>query len=113
MTDLGLIITYLLICAAIGACIASPIIHMKNDISKIKNMLMPIVGLVGIILLAIIISPNEVLPEYTNNQGELISSSTSKIIGGCLISFYILSLALIGSILYTEFLYKFFNNGKK
>ena len=113
MTDIGLIVTYLLIGAAIIACIASPIIQMKNDFSKIKKMLLPIVGLISVIIFAIIISPNEVLPEYTNNQGELISASSSKIIGGCLISFYILSLCVICSIMYTEFLYKYFHNGKK
>ena len=79
-----------------------------NDITMI-----PIVALIVIVGISILISPNEVLSDYTNNQGVLISSGTSKIDGGCLITFYILSLITIGLILYSELLYKFFNNGKK
>ena len=113
MTDLGLILAYILIVVTALACIVSPYLRIKNDFKKIKKTIMPIIALIVNVGISILISPNEVLSDYTNNQGGLISSGTSKIVGGCLITFYILSLITIGLILYSEFLYKFFNNGKK
>ena len=113
MTDLGLILAYILIVVAALVCMVSPFLRIKNDFKKIKKTTIPIVALIVIVGISILISPNEVLLDYTNNQGVLISAGTSKIIGGCLITFYILSLITVGLILYSEFLYKFFNNGKK
>ena len=113
MVDFGLILTYLLISITVLACIASPIIQMKNDLNKIKKMTIPILGLLLIIILSVLISSGEVLPNYTDANGQLISSSLSKLVGGSLITFYILSLITISAVLYSEFLYKIFNNGKK
>tara|TARA_B100000427_G_C15396219_1_gene545566 strand:+ start:604 stop:945 length:342 start_codon:yes stop_codon:yes gene_type:complete len=113
MTDLGLILTYIMIGIAVAACIISPILKLKNNPEKIKTMVMPIITLLMIIIISILISSNEVLPHYTDSNGILISSTASKIIGGCLITFYILSIITIGSVVYSEFLYKIFKNGKK
>jgi hypothetical protein len=103
----------MLIGCTIILCIGSPIVRMGNDLPKIKKMLIPIIALLCIVVFSILISSNEVLESYSNNQGVQISPSASKIIGGCLISFYILSIITILSIIYTEFLYKFFKNGEK
>ena len=113
MIDFGLILTYIMIAGTILACVVSPILQIKNDSEKIKKMIIPLIGLVFLISVSILMSSNEVLPEYANSDGALISSTSSKIIGGCLITFYILSLIAIGGVVYSEFLYKFFNNGKK
>ncbi|MBF25808.1 MAG: hypothetical protein CMP49_04755 [Flavobacteriales bacterium] len=113
MVDFGLILTYLLISITILACIASPIIQIKNDMNKIKQMITPVFFLSLIIITSILISSDEVLPNYTDANGQLISSNLSKIVGGSLITFYILSFITICAILYSEFLYKIFNNGKK
>ena len=113
MIDFGLILTYLLIAVATLACIASPILQIKNDSSKLKKLIIPLIGLCLVIGLSILISSGTVLPEYTDSNGVLISSSLSKFVGGSLITFYVLSIITTGSVLYSEFLYKFFNNGKK
>ncbi len=113
MTDFGLILTYIMIAGATLACIASPLLQIKNDAEKMKKMAGPLIGLVLIIIVSILIASNEVLPEYTNSDGTLISANMSKIIGGCLITFYILSAITIISVIYSEFLHKFFKNGKK
>jgi len=113
MIDFGLTLTYLLISVATLVCIASPILQIKNDASKLKKMIIPVIGLCLIIGLSILISSGEVLPEYTDSNGVLISSSLSKFVGGALITFYVLSIITIGSVLYSEFLCKLFNNGKK
>tara|TARA_Y100001954_G_C15628260_1_gene511325 strand:- start:43 stop:384 length:342 start_codon:yes stop_codon:yes gene_type:complete len=113
MTDFGLILTYIMIAGATLACIASPLLQIKNDTKKMTKMAGPLIGLILIIIVSILIASNEVLPEYTNSDGTLISANMSKIIGGCLITFYILSAITICSVIYSEFLHKFFNNGKK
>tara|TARA_B100001250_G_scaffold353956_1_gene327542 strand:+ start:1676 stop:2017 length:342 start_codon:yes stop_codon:yes gene_type:complete len=113
MTDLGLIITYIMIAAAIIACIASPIIQLKNHPEKIKQMMMPLLLLIGIFIFSTLISSNDVLPTYTNSDGALISTNLSKVVGGCLITFYVLAMIAIGSVLYSEVLHKLFKNGKK
>jgi NADH:ubiquinone oxidoreductase subunit 6 (subunit J) len=113
MTDIGLILTYILIFIAAIACCISPLLKMKNNPGEMKKMIMPLMGLILILGLSILIASSEVLPNHTNSQGVLISNTTSKVIGGCLITFYILSIIACGSILYSEFVYKFFKNGKK
>ena len=113
MTDIGLIITYIMVAGATLACVISPILQIENDPKKIKSMAMPLIGLALIIVVSILISSGEVLPEYTNTDGQLISQNMSKVVGGALITFYILSAITILSVLYSEVLYKFFQNGKK
>ena len=113
MTDIGLILTYVLIIVAAAACCISPLLQMKNNPGEMKKMIIPLIGLSLILVVSILIASDEVLPNYTNTQGILISSISSKIIGGCLITFYILSIIACTSIVYSEFLYKFFKNGKK
>jgi len=113
MTDFGLILTYIMIGVAVIACTLSPILQMKNHPKKIKNMFFPLLAFVIIIGISFFIASDEVLANYTNTNGLLISSGLSKIVGGALISFYILSIIAIGSVIYSEFLYKIFKNGKK
>ena len=102
MTDIGLILTYLMIGLAIIACIASPIIQIKNQPGKIKEMIIPIALLFCLFILSTLISSNEVLPEFTKSDGSLISAKVSKVVGGCLITFYILVFVAIGAVIYSE-----------
>ena len=113
MTDIGLILTYILIVVAATACCISPLLKMKNNPGEMKKMIIPLIGFALILGLSILIASSEVLPNYTNSQGVLISNTSSKVIGGCLITFYTLSIIACGSIVYSEFVYKFFKNGKK
>ena len=113
MIDFGLILTYLLVFGAMILCIGSPILQIKSDSKKMKKMIMPIISLLMIILISVLMASSEVLPEYTNSNGMLISTTLSKIVGGSLITFYLLSFIAMGSVIYSEFLHKVFNNGKK
>ena len=113
MIDFGLILTYFLVIGAMILCVGSPILQMKSDSKKMKKMIMPIISLLTIILISVLIASSEVLPEYTNSNGMLISTTLSKIVGGSLITFYLLSFIAMGSVIYSEFLHKVFNNGKK
>jgi len=113
MTDFGLILTYLMISVAVIACIVSPVLQIKNNPQKIKKMTIPIVSVLFIIGLSLLIASNEVLPNHTNSNGDLISTSLSKFVGGSLITFYTLALIAFGSVIYSELLHKLFKNGKK
>ena len=108
MIDFGLTLTYVLIGIAALACILSPILQMKGDVNKVKKMVAPLILLFGIIGVAFFMSSGEVLPEYINSDGVLITESTSKVVGTSLITFYILSAITIGSVLYSEFVTKLF-----
>ena len=101
MTDIGLIITYIMVAGATLACIISPVLQIKNDPEKIKSMAAPLIGLVLIIVISILISSSEVLPAYTNTDGQLISQNMSKVVGGALITFYVLSAITIVGLVYT------------
>ena len=90
MIDFGLILTYCLVSGAMILCIGSPILHMKSDSKKTKKMIMPIIALVLVILISLLIASNEVLAVYTDANGMLISSGLSKLVGGSLITFYLL-----------------------
>ena len=113
MIDFGLILTYLMIGTAVLACIVSPILKIKNDTNKVKQMLTPLLILLGVIGASFFMASGEVLPEFTSSNGTLISSNLSKVVGGSLITFYVLALITIIAVIYSEFLAKFFHNGKK
>ncbi len=113
MTDFGLILTYLMISVAIIACIVSPVLQIKNNPQKIKKMIMPLLSILFILGFSLLIASNEVLPNYTNSNGDLISTGLSKFVGGCLITFYTLALIAFGTVIYSELLHKLFKNGKK
>ena len=113
MTDFGLILTYFMIGVTILACIISPVLQIKNNPTKMRNMLLPVILLAAIFGLSVLISSNEVLSTYSNTNGVTISSTLSKIVGGSLITFYTLSLIAISTVIYSEFLHKLFKNGKK
>ena len=113
MTDFGLILTYVMIIMTVVACLISPILQMRTNPKKITKMLFPLFILLIVFGISYLIANNEVLPTFSNTNGSLISPQLSKIVGGALIMFYILSLTTIGAVVYSEFLHKLFKNGKK
>ena len=49
------------------------------------------------------VSSDEVLSIYTDSNGNLISKGLSKFVGSSLFVFYILSLIVISTVIYSEF----------
>ena len=99
--DILLYGSYLLI--LIGAILAvfMPLIKSLDDP---KSLLKTVVGIVGIVVLFFVaysISSNEVLPKFEANPFNLTPQG-SQVVGGMLITTYVLSLVAIGSILVTE-----------
>ena len=54
MTNLGLILAYILIVVAALACMVSPFLRIKNDFKKIKKIMLPIVVLIVIVGISIL-----------------------------------------------------------
>lgn len=99
LVDIGLYISYALIVVAAIAAVVLPMIQSAGDP---KSLLKSGVGLLGILVvfgIAYAISGNEVLPMYTNFG---VGEAGSKLIGGGLITVYLLAIIAILAIVYTE-----------
>jgi NADH:ubiquinone oxidoreductase subunit 6 (subunit J) len=99
--DILLYGSYLLI--LIGAIVAV-VMPLINSLDDPKSLLKTIVGIVGIVVLFFIaysISSNEVLPKFEADPFNLTPQG-SQLVGGMLITTYVLSLVTIGSIFVTE-----------
>ena len=102
----GLYAAYILLGIAILAAILMPLIQ---SFSNPRALLGALVGVVAIAILFFIgysIAGNEVVPLYVKNN--VTSAVTSKMIGGALITMYILILLALVSIVVTE-ITKIFN----
>jgi NADH:ubiquinone oxidoreductase subunit 6 (subunit J) len=99
--DILLYGSYLLI--LIGAIVAV-VMPLINSLDNPKSLLKTVVGIVGIVVLFFIaysISSNEVLPKFEADPFNLTPQG-SQVVGGMLITTYVLSLVAIGSIFVTE-----------
>lgn len=99
--DILLYGSYLLI--LIGAIVAV-VMPLINSLDNPKSLLKTVVGIVGVGVLFFIaysISSNEVLPKFEADPFNLTPQG-SQLVGGMLITTYVLSLVTIGSIFVTE-----------
>ncbi|WP_075350512.1 hypothetical protein [Algoriphagus marinus] len=99
--DILLYGSYLLI--LIGAIVAV-VMPLINSLDNPKSLLKTVVGIVGVGVLFFIaysISSNEVLPKFEADPFNLTPEG-SQLVGGMLITTYVLSLVTIGSIFVTE-----------
>jgi NADH:ubiquinone oxidoreductase subunit 6 (subunit J) len=99
--DILLYGSYLLI--AIGA-VAAIVLPLINSLDDPKSLLLTAVSIIGIVVLFFIaysVSGNEVLPKFEAEPFNLTPQG-SQVVGGMLITTYVLSLVAIGSILVTE-----------
>lgn len=97
--DIMLYVSYFLVAAAAIAAIVLPLIKSLNDPRSLITMGAGIVGIVVLFLIAYAISDNEVLPAYAR---EGVGPTESKLIGGTLITMYMLIILALGSIAVTE-----------
>jgi len=88
---------------ALGAVLAI-VLPLLKSLDNPKSLLLTAVSIVGIVVLFFIaysISSNEVLPKFEADPFNLTPQG-SQVVGGMLITTYILSLVTLGSILVTE-----------
>ncbi len=99
--DILLYGSYLLVAVGIVAAILMPLI---NSLDNPKSLLKSAIGIVGIVVLFFIaysISSNEVLPKFQASPFNLTPAG-SQLVGGMLITTYVLAIFALGSIVLTE-----------
>ncbi len=102
----GLYAAYILIGIALLAAIVLPLIQSFSNPRALLGALVGVVAIAVLFFIGYTIAGNEVLPIYVKNNVE--SAVTSKMIGGALITMYILILMALVSIVFTE-ISKIFN----
>ena len=102
----GLYAAYILIGVAILAAILMPLIQSFSNPRALLGALVGVVAIAVLFFIGYSIAGNEVVPLYIKNN--VTSAVTSKMIGGALITMYILILLALVSIVVTE-ITKIFN----
>lgn len=99
--QIGLIFTYVLLGVGVVAVIIMPLVQALT--SDPKSLLKSAMGLGAILVIYLIgyaLASNEVTAKYIEFG---VDSTTSKLVGGLLITMYILITGAIGGIIFTEF----------
>lgn len=97
--NIGFVILYILMVAAILGAVIFPIIQMSGNIKAAKGTIFGVLGLVGLFLFAYAVSPAETGLFY---QKMGISPNLSKAIGGGLLVTYIIFAGVLISIAYSS-----------
>ena len=98
--DIGLYVAYVLVIVAVIAAIVLPII---NSIGHPKTLILPILSIVGLVVLFFIgyAIANDDLTGKAIADG--VTPGISKMVGGALITMYVLFAAALIGIVFTEF----------
>ncbi|MEP1087473.1 hypothetical protein [Algoriphagus sp.] len=99
--DILLYGSYLLVILGAAVAILLPLIKSLDDPKSLLKTAAGIVGIVVLFFIAYSISSNEVLPKFEASPFNLTPAG-SQLVGGMLITTYILSILALGSILLTE-----------
>ena len=102
----GLYAAYILLGIALVAAIVLPLIQSFSNPRALLGTLVGVVAIAILFFIGYTIAGNEVLPVYVKNN--VTSEVTSKMVGGALITMYILVLLALVSIVFTE-ISKIFN----
>jgi len=99
LINIGLIVAYIMLFAAIAGLVIFPVISLiRGNLKNPKGVLISIAILAGIILLAYVVSPAQQGEFYTKMN---ISAQASKLIGAGLLSTYFIAAAFVLITLYT------------
>lgn len=102
----GLYAAYILLGIAVLAAILMPLIQSFSNPRALLGALVGVVAIAVLFFIGYSVAGNEVVPLYIKNN--VTSAVTSKMIGGALITMYILILLALVSIVVTE-ITKIFN----
>lgn len=97
--NIGLYLAYFLIAIAILGAVIFPLIQLFGNLKNAKNGLIGFAMLIAVLVIAYAVSPAETGAFY-DKKG--ISPGLSKLIGGGLVATYIMTIGVVGSILYSE-----------
>ena len=97
--DIVLYIGYFLVVVAVIAAVVLPLVKAAGNPKSLITIGAGLLGLIVIFLISYALASNEVLDFYTRLE---INASGSKIIGGTIITMYILIIIALISIAFTE-----------
>lgn len=97
--NIGFVILYILMIAAVIGAVVFPIIQMAGNIKAARGTLAGVLGLIALFLIAYAVSPAET-GQFYQKMG--ISPNLSKAIGGGLLATYIVFAGVIISIAYSS-----------
>ncbi|MFT6815298.1 MAG: hypothetical protein ACJAZ3_001203 [Sphingobacteriales bacterium] len=100
IVNIGLILTYILFIGAVLVTLGSAVYYIITHPEKAKGVLIGVGGITLILLLGFLFSGSEVTQVYADKG--VTSGTSSKFIGGIIISMYILGLVAVVSIIYSE-----------
>jgi hypothetical protein len=99
LVDIGLYLSYILMVIAAIAAIVLPLIQSAGDPRSLMKSGLGLVAILVVFGIAYAISGNEVLPMYREFG---VGEGGSKLIGGGLITVYLLAIIALLAIVYTE-----------
>ena len=99
--DILLYGSYVLIIVGAAFGILMPLIKSLDDPKSLLKTALGIVGIVVLFFIAYSISSNEVLPKFEASPFNLTPGG-SQLVGGMLITTYVLAIVALGSIVLTE-----------
>jgi hypothetical protein len=100
LIDIGLYLAYFLVAFAFLAAIVLPLIKSLDNPESLLHLGAGILGVLVIFGIGYALAGNEILPSYIRNDVE--TPGLSKLIGGSLITMYIMLIVAVGGILFTE-----------
>ena len=101
LINAGLILTYVMIAVAASAALIYPIMFLAKNPSKGKTALMGIGSLVLICIISYVFASGDIL-SFPGSEKFGMTESSTKRVGMGLITFYILSVGAVLSVLYAE-----------
>ena len=99
--DIMLYVGYALVGIGSVLAILLPLIKSLDDPKSLMKTVMGVVGIVILFFICYSISSNEVLPKFEGEPFNL-TPGMSQLVGGCLITTYVLSIIVVVSIVFTE-----------
>lgn len=94
MVDVGLFISYILIGVCILTAVGMPLVKAFGDPDSLKKMGIGVGALIVVFLVSFFTASGEAMGDAT--------TTTTKMVGAGLTTFYILAIAAIAGIVYTE-----------
>ena len=98
--DIALYLAYFLVAFAVLAAIVLPLIKSLDNPESLLHLGAGILGILVIFGISYALAGNEVLPSYMKSDVE--TPGLSKLIGGSIITMYIMIVIAVGGILFTE-----------
>jgi len=99
--DIMLYVSYALVVFAAVVAVLLPLIKSLDDPKSLMKTGLAIVGILVLFFICFSISGNEVLPKF-EGAPFFLTPQMSQLVGGCLITTYVLTIIALGSIVVTE-----------